>query len=223
MAVNHSPANIAQDLLRIHRVISRALIVSARRGEEFLQAGFPDLRLRKGYTDYTRTLTVVLDGHHISEDEIAFPFLKEKIPAAPYDRLTRNHQEIDALIGSVQEALAPVEEDGDEAGLTRLVHGLGNIAEIWRPHIQTEEWYFSPEALAAAASPEEQKQVSAAMAKLSQEHANPASLAVPFVLYNLEPEDRAVMAAALPPQVLDELLPKAWKELWAPMRPFLLE
>jgi hypothetical protein len=31
------------------------------------------------------------------------------------------------------------------------------------------------------------------------------------------------MAASMPSMVLDELIPKAWKEQWAPMKPFLLE
>ena len=223
MALKNSQANFAQDLLRIHRSISRALIVSVRRGEEFMQAGFPDPRLRKGFADYTRSLTVVLDGHHLGEDEIAFPFLKEKIPSAPYDRLGKNHQEIVTRLESVREAIASVEEDGDEAALMRLIDGLRKIADIWRPHIQAEEYYFNQEALAAVASPEEQDRVATAMAKHAQEHANPAYLALPFVLFNLEAEDRAIMAATLPPQVLEELIPHAWKDQWAPMKPFLLE
>ena len=60
-------------------------------------------------------------------------------------------------------------------------------------------------------------------AKLSQEHAQPDYLVVPFILYNLAPEDRAIMAGSMPPVVTQELVPKAWKEKWAPMQPFLLE
>ncbi len=92
-----------------------------------------------------------------------------------------------------------MEADGDEAALTRLVDGVRQIDDIWRPHIQTEEFYFTPAALAEVLSPEEQGRASAGMAKHAQEHANPPYLAIPFVLFNLEPEDRAVMAASLPP------------------------
>jgi hemerythrin-like domain-containing protein len=223
MAAKNNPPSLAQDLLRIHRVISRALIVTVNRGDEFMQAGFPYLGLRKGFADYAKSLTLVLGAHHLGEDEIAFPFLREKIPAAPYERLARNHQEIEALLPSVRQAVAPVEEDGDEAGLTRLVEGLRKISSIWRPHIQAEEGHFSEQALAAAVDPDDQGQVSAAMARHAQEHATPGYLAIPFVLYNLETEDRVAMAASMPAMIVEELVPKAWKELWAPMRPFLLE
>ncbi len=146
MSSNQNQSGLAQDLLRIHRVLTRALTVTLARGEEFIQAGFPDAGLRKGYTDYTHSLAVVLDGHHVGEDEIAFPLLKEKIPAAPYDRLAKNHQEIVVLLDSLRSANDSVAADGDEAALTRLVDCVRQIYDIWRPHIQTEEHYFNPEA-----------------------------------------------------------------------------
>jgi hypothetical protein len=223
MSVRINPPSLAQDLLRIHRVISRGLIVTVARGEEFQEAGFPDPGIRKGFATYTKSLAVVLDAHHLAEDEVAFPSLKRKIPSAPYERLARHHQEIVTLLKPAKEAITPVEEDGDEAGLTRLIEGLRKISDIWRPHIQAEEGHFSEEALAAALSPEEQGHISAAMAKHSQEHATPGYLAIPFVLFNLNAEDRAAMAASLPSMVVEELIPKAWKEQWAPMIPFLLE
>ncbi len=79
MTADQNQTGLAQDLLRIHRVITRALTVTLARGAEFMQTGFPDAGLRKGYTDYTKSLAVVLDGHHVGEDEVAFPLLKEKI------------------------------------------------------------------------------------------------------------------------------------------------
>jgi hypothetical protein len=53
--------------------------------------------------------------------------------------------------------------------------------------------------------------------------AGPAERLVPFVLYNLSPDDRAVMVAAMPPNVLTELVPIAWADDWRPMKPFLLD
>ena len=218
-----SSSRFAQELLRIHRVISRGLIVSVTKGAEFMQAGFPDPGIRKGYADYTHSLATVLDAHHLGEDEIVFPFLRGKITAAPYERLARSHREIVALLDSAGKAIPPVAEKGLQADLSVLLDVLRKISNIWRPHIQTEEFYFSEEALAAAVSPEEQERLSASMAKHSQEHAAPPALALPFVLFNLEAEDRAAMAASLPAVVVEELIPKAWKEQWAAMKPFLLD
>jgi len=53
-------------------------------------------------------------------------------------------------------------------------------------------------------------------------HAGPDYLAAPFILHNLEAEDRAHMAGEMPPIVSQELVPVVWKDQWAPMKPFLL-
>jgi hypothetical protein len=55
-----------------------------------------------------------------------------------------------------------------------------------------------------------------------QEHAKPDYLVVPFTLYNLPPLERTFMARALPPSVVQELVPGPGKEKWQPMAPFLL-
>jgi hypothetical protein len=55
------------------------------------------------------------------------------------------------------------------------------------------------------------------------EGAPPDPVALPFILHNLSAEDRAIMAQFMPPIVSQELVPKAWKENWAPMKPFLLD
>jgi hypothetical protein len=223
MSETHTPPTLVQAFLLIHKVISRGLIVSVEKGEYFIQAGFPNTDTHTGYALYVQSLAIVLDAHHLSEDEVAFPLLKEKIAEAPYEHLARHHQEIVALLGAVREVIPLLEARRGQADLAALVDGLRKISDIWRPHIQIEEFYFSEEALAAAMSPEEQVQASAAISRHSQEHATPAPLALPFLLFNLEVEDRAAMAASLPKQIVEELIPKTWKLQWAPMKAFLLE
>jgi hemerythrin-like domain-containing protein len=223
MTTPPSQPNLARDLLRIHRAISRALIVSAEKGAAFVEGGFPDAQMQQGFALFIQSLTIVLAAHHLAEDEIAFPFLSERLPEAPYERLAKNHKQIDGLLDPLKEAIPALAATGDPDCLKQVVDNLGKIADIWRPHIQTEEWYFTEEALSQASSPDEQARVGAAMGKHTQEHAVPPALAVPFVLYNLEAEDRAVMSASLPRQVLEELLPKVWKAQWAAMQPFLLD
>jgi hypothetical protein len=43
------------------------------------------------------------------------------------------------------------------------------------------------------------------------------------MLCNLGPDDRALFAQVLPPGFLEQFVLGAWKEQWAPMRPFLLD
>jgi hypothetical protein len=214
--------NLAQDLVRIHKVITRGLTVGLSEAERFWRQGFPDDRLRQGFTDYVRALVAVLGAHHMGEDEVAFPVLRVCVPAAPYEDLYAAHREIGALLGPVRKATDKVAAGGGEADLTALIDYLQRVSSPWHPHYRLEEEHFSEEALAAAMDKAAQASASAAMAKHSQDHASPAYLVLPFVLYNLEAEDRAAMAATLPSTVVEDLIPKVWKGQWAPMEPFLL-
>jgi hypothetical protein len=45
---------------------------------------------------------------------------------------------------------------------------------------------------------------------------------VPFLLYNLPPEDREVFSQGLPVEIIQHFVPVVWKEQWASMTPFLL-
>ena len=108
-------------------------------------------------------------------------------------------------------------------GLLNIVIALNKISDIWAPHIQLEEHFFSTEALNAVMAPEDQRHISEASVKHSQDNAQPPYWVVPFILYNLDREDRAIMAANFPATITEELIPKAWAEQWAPMKPFLLD
>ena len=165
----------------------------------------------------------VLEAHHLSEDEVAFPYFKERLRSVPYERLSADHHEIETLLSSIKKATADVTAENAEDGMTRLIDGLRKVSSVWTPHIRIEEEHFSSKALSEVMSTEEQGRMSGAMGKHSQEHATPGYLALPFTLFNLDAVDRAEMAAEMPPMVMEELVPKVWKDQWAPMKPFLLD
>ena len=50
-----------------------------------------------GFTMYVQALKWVTHAHHLSEDEIAFPYFKSTIEA-PYDRLRDDHQTISRIL-----------------------------------------------------------------------------------------------------------------------------
>ena len=107
--------------------------------------------------------------------------------------------------------------------LAELSRALSRMVEIWQPHIAKEETDFSPEVAAELMSPSEHIEMSQKSAAHSQEHAQPAPLAVPFLLYNLEGDDRAYFLTVMPHEVTQHLVPVVWKDEWAPMKPFLLD
>lgn len=211
--------NIAKDLVRIHKVVTRGLNVSIERGQTFLRDGYPDAATREGYMRYIQGLAGVLEGHHLSEDEVAFPFFREKRLKAPYDRLAADHEQIQSILGEMQKATG---EKGEPA-LGDLVGALVKVKAVWGPHILKEETHFTQEKLKAVVDPAEEGVMSGRIAKHSAEHGKPDYLVMPFVLYNLSAQDRAELAGMLPPVVTEQLVPHVWKEQWAPMKPFLLE
>jgi hypothetical protein len=56
----------------------------------------------------------------------------------------------------------------------------------------------------------------------SAANAQPASLSVPFLLYNLEGEDRSHFVSIMPSELTQQLVPIVWKDEWAAMKLFLL-
>jgi hemerythrin-like domain-containing protein len=211
------------DLLRIHRLITRALSVSTENCRSLAGGAAMDKSTHEGFVSYLRTFVNIVHGHHTLEDEIFFPFFKDRMPDVPFDEFAGVHETIKGLLeemNSVIDTLAAGTEVTQAS--QRLSELLQRMAEAWHPHISSEEASFTRERVEAVASLEELVQISEEISKYNQEHSQPLELAVPFVLFNLEPEDRAIFSQNIPQFITDDLVPGEWKEKWEPMKPFLL-
>jgi hypothetical protein len=215
--------NLAGDFVRIHKAITRGLTVGTTRGSDFIKSGFSDSSLQQGFALYLQTLIVVISAHHLGEDEVAFPALRQKLPTVPYDQLGADHVSIETALNDVKSNLPGMAGNNPADSLVKVVDGLNRILAIWRPHIQIEQSAFSAKAIAGAMSPAEQAEISTAFAKHSQDHVGAPFFALPFVLFNLVPEDRAEMSALMPKMLIEDLIPGEWKAKWSPMEPFLLD
>jgi hemerythrin-like domain-containing protein len=218
-----SVPNLAKDVERIHKVITRGLTIGVTRGVDFIRDGFPDNKIQQGFALFIQSLTSVVTAHHQSEDQVSFPVFKHKLPATPFGRLSADHVMIETTINQIKSTLPDLNGTNPTKALVKTVDGLKSILKIWTPHIDIEESSFTSEAIARVMTLEEQGQLSAELGKHSQEHVGAPFLAMPFVLFNLDPVDRAEMAAMLPKVVTEVLVPGEWKDKWAPMKPFLLE
>lgn len=211
-------------LVLIHRAISRGLKVGGQYAESFARAGYPEPAAGAGFALYLRTLVGVLHQHHSAEDEIAFPFLRERLPGLPLDALVAEHEQMETILEDMVLLLDSLKgEAGEEATLKAAREELAKLAKIWTGHIDVEETSISMSKLGAVASDEELGGWLAAMGQHRPEGASPDAVALPFILYNLSADDRAIMAQNMPPVVIQELLPGPWKQHWAPMKPFLLD
>ena len=216
-------SSVAAELIRIHLVITRGLKVAAESSQSFAQQGFPDVSAKEGFINYVRSLASTLHAHHLTEDDVAFPYFREKMLEAPFDLLSAQHQAMVLLLNEINSSIEPMELASQvHEPLSNLHRTLTQIAEIWHPHIKMEEDHFTPERVDALINPEEQTRLCGLFIEHSQKHARPDYLVVPFLLYNLPPQERAAFAQRLPPVVVQQLIPVLWKEKWETMKPFLL-
>jgi len=167
----------------------------------------------------------VLNAHHLGEDETAFPYFRQKLPNAPYDKLMADHRLIEGVLEKLEAAAASVAGNAQPGEPLHTLDGvLATLSRLWHPHMGSEESIlFDPETIAALMDEDENLQLGQKMGESSQKHLHAPPVEIPFVLYNLAPDDRAMMAKMLPPVVTQQLVPLVWRAQWAPMKPFLLE
>jgi hypothetical protein len=222
MSVRPTP-NVAEDLLSIHAIITRGLHVSIEKGRSFADGGYPDAAAREGFIAYAGSLISVLHSHHLTESDLVFPYFRNKLPDAPFDLLIAQHRELEPVLQKAKAATDEVTAEAHAgAAIVRLNNLLGSMAEFWHPHIRIEEDHFTVDRIAELIDAKEQETLAKAAAKHGQQHAGPGHLVVPFLLYNLPPDRRAVFARGMPPLVTRLLVPFVWRRKWASMRPFLL-
>jgi hypothetical protein len=210
-------------LLLVHQSISRGIHMASLYSCIFSRRGFPDGKIRPGFADYVRSLVALLRAHHLGEEQLTFPRFQESLPEAPYDLLTAQHHQMGPLVDELRIKIdRAVDGVSAQESLERLDAILTEIAGIWRPHVDLEETYFSPEKIDAMMGADEQADLLARIGELNQKHAGPDYLVVPFTLFNLPQGDRGIISATMPPVVTQHLIPVAWKDKWLPMSPFLL-
>ena len=83
-------------LVLVHKAITRGLTTGIENAERFIREGYPDRATGAGFALYLRTLAGVLHMHHSAEDEIAFPFLRDKLPDLPFAALIDEHQQMES-------------------------------------------------------------------------------------------------------------------------------
>jgi hemerythrin-like domain-containing protein len=218
--MSEEPRPMQASLLTFHKVITRGLEVSIENARTFVQQGVPGDAIRDGYLSYVQALGIIVDGHHLSEDAIVFPYYRDKLPDVPFDMLSSQHRDMEPELEHASAAIARL-RDHDDAALADLEAAVVAIKAIWDPHIQVEEQVLIGR-LDEILPVEERFRLLGEVSQFGQAHSEPPFLTVPFMLYNLPAANRATLMAAFPAEVTENLLPIVWKEKWAPMMPFFL-
>jgi len=221
---NENRPNIGEDYIRFHKVMTRGLGVSLQNVNEFLQIGELEKLNREGFIKYVQSFSSVLHGHHQAEDERIFPYFEDKLPEVPYKRLTSEHIIFKDGLQEIKTGIDHLTLENDELDSLELLRsGLDKIDQIWHPHIQIENTQLYERIGSLNIDPEEMIRLQKEDKKFFQEHTGPAYLVMPFVLYNLSPEDRAILTQGSPEAVTKQILSTDWKDKWTPMQPFLLK
>jgi hemerythrin-like domain-containing protein len=214
--------HIAASFSQIHNIITRGLNVSLENVQGLSRGGPMDGEKPSGLLNYIRALASVLNGHHLMEDDVAFPYFRDKIPEAPFDVMTEWHQKMVVKLEAARAAVEEIENnDQPEVALKDLENALVWLNNAWRPHIHSETLEFINKA-DGLVSVEEQLRLVKLFAEYSQKIAVPAYLTVPFVLYNLPAEERLAFSQGMPEELLQNLVSVVWKEQWNSMKPYLL-
>ena len=216
--------DVGKDVIRFHRIITRSLEVSVKKVNLYLERRAMDESQREGFINYIQIFSTVLNAHHLLENEKIFPYFKDKLPDAPYDLLIEQHKEVEESLSHIKGGINSLKSNEDELKLlNKLKNDLWKIDKIWHPHIRIEEKHIYRRVESLNLSPEETNGLRGEYSQFLGEHATPPFLVVPFVLYNLSPEDRTIMAHGFPEMVTKKLVPIDWKDEWASMQPFLLK
>src|SRR5512136_74405 len=194
-------SNIATSFYNIHNIITRGLRVSVENIQAAQEHGFPDPSRREGLFNYIRAFSSVLNSHHLTEDEIAFPYFKPRLPEVDFDVFIHYHQLMQGLLDEIHSAVekcAKLDQPGNE--LKSLERPLLQLNEEWPVHIQheTDDFITKVDALIPV---EEQLMLIRRFSEHGQKNALPPELTVPFVLYNLPPEDRLEFSRDMPAEV----------------------
>ncbi len=204
-------------LLRIHKIISRGLSISIRKCEEYNGKRTVPPGETKGFLMYVSTLKWVIHAHHLSEDDIAFPFFKAHLEA-PYNRLKDDHNAMARLLESFDQSLLEV----SSSGVGKLREVLVELDKIWSPHIKIEEDNFTAEKLHTVIGMKEQMNIAKKLGEHGTRNSGPGPQSLPFMFYNLEGKDREAFMQPIPWIAKKVLVPIIWRNQWKPMSPFFL-
>lgn len=215
--------NVSQDLIRIHFVITRAIEISIEKCQIFKNRGKVDETLKEGFINYLNSLVNLFHSHHLVEDDLIFPYFKEKELNAPYETMASQHHNLLPLLDTLENCIKNLNSNSsNQKNIDNLLENLEQIQKAWIPHYQLEEEYLNNLKISNLISDEEQQKLCLEFGKYAGKHINPDYLVIPFILYNLPMKERESMAEVISSDILHKLVEHEWKEKWKSMSPFFL-
>jgi hemerythrin-like domain-containing protein len=213
---------LADYFLAVHKMISRGVDISISHVDGFIKDGFPNEMICDGYLNYIQALTVLFDSHHKTEDDIAFPYFREALPKTHFEWLLEDHGLITGFIEELHPILDALHKrEQVDISLVLCKDVLLKISDRWYGHIGLEEEEFI-DLIDSLSTNEERFHLFTQFGDYNVKLLEPHYLSIPFMLYNLEPQDQQQIFTAYPKAWFADLETPQWRSKWESMIPFLL-
>ena len=211
--------HLSKGLDLIHKVLSRPLDVGISHLDKCLISNKVDIENHDGFKDYINSLVNVFFGHHHGEDEIMFPTFEEKIKDADFSKLKKQHKELHPLADKIKDKVNIDVPTIDNYREIREL--LKETKDLWVEHRDEEEKTVELD-IEPVLSSKEQIELGEKVGEHGRSMSKPATLILPFIIYNLEGNDRAEFTSDMPWILKKFIVPVIWKKKWQKMKPFLL-
>jgi hypothetical protein len=209
--------------LTIHKIISRGLKMSIKGIKRFMKHGFPDDQTREGFLDYVETTALMLETHHLTEDDVAFPYFKDSLPDTHFTWLVEDHDLINGFLVDLDRSIESIEnQENVKHELQALKETLIKIRKRWNMHKGLEKREFINLIDLQTTHPERLKLVDQFFA-YNDPLIEPYHLTVPFMLFNLKQKDREQWMKGFSAERLERLESEEWIAEYRGMKPYFLE
>jgi len=196
--------HLVSGLHMIHSVI--------RRGTESIIRAAPTVTEQnlKEFKEYILSYISNVISHHDHEEEIFFPILKEHFPPSLLTRLQAEHHDLhpslDALTALVNSWFpSPQNPTPTPYNPQQVIDAVNKIKTLFFPHLEAEEEQCTIEWFRSKGLVKESKDIldkmNAAVRKDSP------VFALPFIVFNLRPEERCLILDDMPWPVRKVLVP----------------
>ena len=211
--------HLSKGLELIHKVLSRPLDVGISHLDRCLSSNKIDMENHAGFKDYISSLVTVFFGHHHGEDEIMFPTFEEKIKDSDFSKLKKQHKELHPLADKIKDKFNIDVPTIDNYREIREL--LKETKDLWVEHRDEEEKTVELD-IEPMLSSKEQIELGEKVGEHGRSMSKPATLILPFIIYNLEGNDREEFTSDMPWILKKFIVPVIWKKKWQKMKPFLL-
>ena len=158
-------------------MITHALEGARAQLQDAAEGGLADPGEREALVEYLGCFATLLHDHHLSEEDFAFPYFRERLPDAPFGLLEAQHVEMKGLLDEIEAACAVLAQNGEGQAAAQALHDtLGRLAALWHPHIRLEEAQFTPEALGAGWGAQDAARFGAAVGAYMQRLIDPEEM-----------------------------------------------